>query len=187
MVPMKKATLVFVSVVALGACNRGGAGSKSSGAPSPFDKRWDALAMQGAQAIRIADDQGAALMDNVLGAQAGAVAMAPLMAESMKTGARPGTLPERLDQTEVQKVVRQYLPGVKSCYQRLTREGDTRTGKAIVSFQINTSGQVEALSVDAPAFDGSQLTSCIDNYVSRWVFPISRSGAQSLSYPLVFG
>ena len=45
----------------------------------------------------IADDQGAALMDNVLGAQAGAVAMAPFMAESMKGGARGGPLPERPD------------------------------------------------------------------------------------------
>jgi hypothetical protein len=183
---MKTATLMFVCVVALGACSRGGAGGSSS-APTPFDKRWDALAQQGAQAIRISDDQGAALMDNVLGAQTGAVAVAPLMAESMKTGAQPGALPDKLDVNEVQKIVRQYLPGVKSCYQRMTAGGDTRTGKAIVSFQIAGNGHVQALSIDAPAFDGSQLTSCIDNYVSRWVFPISRSGAQSLSYPLVFG
>jgi hypothetical protein len=187
MLAMKKATLMFVCMVALGACNRGGAGSKSSGAPSPFDKRWDALAMQGAQAIRIADDQGAALMDNVLGAQTGAVAMAPFMAESMKGGARPGTVPERLDQLSVQKVVRQYLPGVKSCYQRLTSQGDTRTGKAIVSFQIAGNGHVEAVSIDAPAFDGSQLATCIDSYISHWVFPVSRTGAPATSYPLVFG
>jgi hypothetical protein len=183
---MKTATmmgLVTLGLVAVGGCNRGSA----SGASSPFDKRWEALAQQGAQAIRISDDQGAALMDNVLGTQTGAVAMAPFMAESMKGGARPGVVPERLDQNDVQKIVRQYLPGVKSCYQRLTREGDTRTGKAIVSFQIGGNGHVEALSIDAPAFDGSQLSSCIDNYVSRWVFPVSRSGAANMSYPLVFG
>jgi hypothetical protein len=183
---MKKATLLFVGVVALGACNRHGAGGSISGSTA-FDKRWDTLAQQGAQAIRIADDQGAALMDNVLGAQAGAVAMAPFMAESMKGGARPGTVPEKLDQNDVQKVVRQYLPGVKSCYQRLTREGDTRTGKAIVSFQVAGNGHVEAISIDAPAFDGSQLSSCIDSYISHWVFPVSRNGAPTMSYPLVFG
>ena len=121
--------------MALGACSRGGAGG--AGGASPFDKRWDVLAQQGAQAIRVvADEQGAALMDNVLGAQSGAVAMAPLMAESLKGGARSGPLPDRPDANEVQKLVRQYVPGVKSCYQRMTREGDTRTGKAIVSFQI---------------------------------------------------
>jgi hypothetical protein len=174
---------VLSGVLVLGACNRGGAG----GSPSPFDKRWEALAQQGAQAIRISDDQGAALMDNVLGAQSGAVAMAPFLAESLKGGAHAAPLPDRLDQNDVQRVVRQYLPGVKSCYQRMTREGDTRTGKAIVSFQIAGNGHVEGLSVDAPAFDGSQLVSCIDGQVSRWVFPLSRNGAPATSYPFVFG
>src|SRR5690348_8879218 len=93
-------TVVLGGVVTLGACNRGGAGT-GAGGPSPFDKRWDLLAQQGAQAIRVVDDQGAALMDNVLGAQAGAVAMAPFMAESMKGGAHKGPLPERPDATEV--------------------------------------------------------------------------------------
>jgi hypothetical protein len=186
---MKKATLAGVGLVlglaALGACSRSGAGAAPVG-PSPFDKRWEALAAQGAQAIRIADDQGAALMDNVLGAQSGAIAMAPSMAASMKGGAPAGALPERPDYNEVQKLVRQYVPGVKSCYQRMTREGDTRTGKAIVSFQIASTGHVQALSVDAPAFEGSQLSSCIEGQVSRWIFPASRSGALATSYPFVF-
>jgi hypothetical protein len=181
---MKSTVMLGVTwgALVLGACSRGGAGG--SGAPTPFDKRWEALAQQGAQAIRVADDQGAALMDNVLGAQAGAVAMAPWMAESLKSGGRP--LPDQPDANEVQKLVRQYVPGVKSCYQRMTREGDTRTGKAIVSFQIASSGHVQALNVDAPAFDGSQLASCIDGQVSRWVFPASRKGAPPSSYPFVF-
>jgi hypothetical protein len=175
-----------LGMAALGACGRGGASGGTAGAPSPFDKRWDTLAQQGAQAIRIGDDQGAAMMDNVLGAQAGAIAMAPWMAESLKGGAHAGPLPDKPDYNEVQKLVRQYVPGVKSCYQRMTREGDTRSGKAIVSFQIAGNGHVQALSVDAPAFDGSQLASCIDGQVSRWVFPVSRSGAGPTSYPFVF-
>lgn len=180
---MKAAKLMLVGALAIGACNRGGAVA-AGGEPTAFDKRWDTLQQQGAQAIRIVDDPGAALMDNVLGAQAGAVAMAPWMAESLKSGGR--ALPEQPDANEVQKLVRQYVPGVKSCYQRMAREGDTRAGKAIVSFQIASSGHVQALSVEAPAFDGSQLASCIDGQVSRWVFPASRKGAPPSSYPFVF-
>ncbi|HVZ71611.1 MAG TPA: AgmX/PglI C-terminal domain-containing protein [Polyangia bacterium] len=167
----------------------GGAGCSKSqanagGGPSPFDKRWETLQQQGAQAIRITDDRGAALMDNVLGAQGGALAMAPWVAQSLKgTG---GNLPDHPDANDVQKLVRQYVPGVKSCYERMTREGDTRTGKAIVSFQIAGNGHVQALTVDAPAFDGSQLASCIDGQVSRWVFPASKQGLQASSYPFVF-
>jgi len=173
---------LMLGALASGACKKdvGGAGA----APTAFDKRWDNLQQQGAQAIRIVDEPGAALMDNVLGAQAGAVAMAPWMAESLKSGGRP--LPDEPNADEVQKLVRQYVPGVKSCYQRLTREGDTRTGKAIVSFQIANTGHVQALSVEAPAFDGSQLASCIDTQVSHWVFPASRKGAGPSSYPFVF-
>jgi hypothetical protein len=180
-------TLVFG--VGLLACVTGGAACSKQGGDAagatPFDKRWEALQAQGAQAIRVTDDRGAALMDNVLGAQAGALAMAPWVAQSLKSGAR-GALPERPDATEVQKLVRQYVPGVKSCYERMAREGDSRTGKAIVSFQIGGDGHVQALSVEAPAFEGSQLASCIDGQVSRWMFPPSRQGLSASSYPVVF-
>jgi hypothetical protein len=173
---------IFVAVVGGGACSKSVDGA---GRPTPFDKRWEALQQQGAQAIRIVDDRGAALMDNVLGAQGGALAMAPWVAQSLKGNGR-GNLPERPDYQEVQKLVRQYVPGVKSCYARMTREGDLRTGKAIVSFQIGGDGHVQALAIEAPDFEGSQLASCIDGQVSRWVFPPSRQGLSASSYPFVF-
>lgn len=185
---MKAVTLMsFVGLLAVAGCSKGngGAGAASTG-PAPFDKRWETLQQQGTQAIQIADDKGAAMMDNVLGAQAGALAAAPWMAESMKGGGRAGPLPERPDANEVSKLVRQYVPGVKSCYQRMTREGDSRTGKAIVSFQIGGNGRVSSLSVDAPAFEGSPLASCINGQVARWVFPPSKNGAPASSYPFVF-
>jgi len=181
---MRLARFTFVGLVAVAACNRAGAGAPPS-SPSAFDQRWEALQHQGAEAIRVVDEPGAALMDNVLGAQPGALAMAPWMAEAMKN-ARAGNLPDQPDPNDVQKLVHQYVPGVKSCYERLTRTGDTRTGKAIVSFQIGADGRVAGLNIDAPAFDGSQLATCIDGQVSRWVFPPSRRGIASSSYPFVF-
>ena len=182
---MKIAKWIVVGSLLFAACNKSKAGGPPAG-PSPFDKRWDALQAQGAQAINIVDEPGAALMDNVLGAQGGALVAAPWMAESMKGGAAKGPLPERPDYNEVQKLVRQYAPGVKSCYQRMTRGGDTRTGKAIVSFQIAGTGKVAGVNVDAPDFEGSQLAACIDGQVSHWVFPPSKQGQASSSYPFVF-
>jgi hypothetical protein len=182
---MSFAKLIFVGALVIGGCSKGRSGASTTG-PSPFDKRWDSLQQQGAQAIRVVDDPGAAMMDNVLGAQTGALAAAPWMAESMKGGGHAGPLPDRPDANEVQKIVRQYLPGVKACYQRMTRGGDTRTGKAIVSFQIASSGHVEGLAIDAPDFKDSQLPTCIDGQVSRWVFPPSRKGTTASSYPFVF-
>jgi hypothetical protein len=181
------AAFTGLGFLAVAGCSKGGGAAPAAApaGPSPFDKRWEALQQQ-SEAIRVVDDKGAAMMDNVLGAQSGALAAAPWMAESMKGGGQKGPLPEHPDATEIQKLVRQYVPGVKSCYQRLTREGDTRTGKAIVSFQIGGNGRVQGLSVEAPAFEGSQLATCIDNQVARWVFPPSKNGAPASSYPFVF-
>jgi hypothetical protein len=182
---MKLAKWIVVGALLLAACDKSKTGGPAAG-PSPFDKRWETLQAQGAQAIRIVDEPGAALMDNVLGAQGGAMNAAPWMAEAMKGGANKGALPERPDYNEVQKLVKQYVPGVKSCYQRMTRGGDTRTGKAIVSFQIAGNGRVQAVNIDAPDFEGSQLASCIDGQVQRWVFPPSKQGQGASSYPFVF-
>jgi hypothetical protein len=165
-------------------CSKGSAGGGGPRPPSPFDQRWSALAQQGTQAFYIEDDRGEGLMGNVLRAQDGALAMAPALAQSFKGAA--SNLPDAPDNEQVQRLIRQYLPGVKSCYLHMSREGDTRSGKAIVNFQIAGSGKVEALNVDAPAFQGTPLSGCITGQISRWSFPPSRKGLAALSYPFVF-
>jgi hypothetical protein len=176
-----------VGAVALAATAAGcskHAGSGGTRAPSPFDQRWASLAQQGTQASYIEDDRGEGLMGNVLRMQDGALAMAPALAQSYKGGA--GQLPDAPDDAQVQRLIKQYLPGVKSCYLHMVREGEARSGKAIVSFQIAGSGHVQGLNVDAPAFDGTQLSSCISGQITHWIFPPSRKGMAALSYPFVF-
>jgi len=142
-----RATLLVLVAAALAAagCSKrsGGAGRPSSG----FDQRWTVLAQQGSEAYYIEDDRGEGFMGNVLRSQTGALAMAPLLPESYKGG---GHLPDQPDRDQVQKRVRQYLPGVKSCYLQMSRDGNAPSGKAIVSFQIAGNGRVQSLSVDAP-------------------------------------
>ena len=77
---VKLVSCLGLGLLAVVACNKGGGGGGGAPAPagpSPFDRRWEALQQQGAQAIQIVDDKGAAMMDNVLGAQSGALAAAP--------------------------------------------------------------------------------------------------------------
>jgi hypothetical protein len=176
--------LVIAAVLAIASL---GCGKRQPPAPNAaFDQRWARLAAAGGEPLYVQDDRGQALMGSVLGAQAGAVDMAALLAQSFKGGTRPTALPDQPDPTEVQRLVRRYLPGVKSCYQQLSRAGDGRSGKAIVTFQIASSGHVQAPAVDAPAFDGTPLPACIGGQVSHWVFPPSRKGGPALSYPFVF-
>ena len=45
---------------------------------------------------------------------------------------------------------------------------------------------MQALNVDAPAFEGTALPACISAQITRWVFPPSRQGMPAVSYPFVF-
>jgi hypothetical protein len=179
-----RATLLMVMAAALittaAGCSKRPAGA---GHASPaFEQRWTTLAQRGTEAIYIEDDGGEGLMGNVLRSQPSAAALAPIKANESK-GA---PLPEQPDQQRVQQIVRQYLPGVKSCYLRMSRAGSPPSGKAIVSFGIAGSGQVQELKVDAPAFEGTPLSGCISGQVAHWVFPASRNGMDGMSYPFVF-
>ena len=93
---------------------------------------------------------------------------------------------KNLSNEDVQRVIRQNLPGVKACYQRIARQGSQRSGKAIVSFGVGPAGDVRDTKVDAPAFAGTSLPNCVSGTVSRWAFPKSQKGALAISYPFVF-
>jgi hypothetical protein len=150
-----------------------------------FDRAWTSLAKKGVDTYYIEDDRGEGLMGNVLRAQGGALAMAPDLQASLR---QPGgqALPLSPSPDEVQKLIRQNLGGVKSCYLRVTRDGEPRSGKAIVSFQIGASGHVEELRIDAPAFSGTSLPTCVTGQISHWIFPPSQKGGLAISYPFVF-
>ena len=83
-------------------------------------------------------------------------------------------------------MIRQNLAGVRACFLRIGRDGDQRSGKAIVSFEIGAAGDVHDTKVDAPAFQGTSLPGCVLGMVSHWVFPKSQKGGLAISYPFVF-
>jgi hypothetical protein len=75
---------------------------------------------------------------------------------------------------------------VKACYLRIARDGEQRSGKAIVSFDVGPAGDVRGTKVDAPSFQGTSLPTCVSGMVSHWSFPKSQSGGLAISYPFVF-
>ena len=83
-------------------------------------------------------------------------------------------------------MIRQNLPGVKACYLRISHDGEQRSGKAIVSFDVGPGGEVRDTKVDAPSFQGTSLPNCVSGMVSHWAFPKSQSGGLAISYPFVF-
>ena len=174
------AAVLVAGLMALGCTKK----SDESKAPAPatpeFDQQWSALADKDLEVFYIEDDRGEGLMGNVRRAKRGSND-----ALSAKVDDTMGT-PATLSNDAVQRVIRQNLAGVRACFLRIGRDGDQRSGKAIVSFEIGAAGDVHDTKVDAPAFQGTSLPGCVLGMVSHWVFPKSQKGGLAISYPFVF-
>jgi hypothetical protein len=183
MTAMRTSAVVLVGGLALLGCSRGG-GTATPAAPAAapaatgsaeFDQKWAALAAKDVDAFYVEDDRGEGLMGNVRRAR-----------HEEPAGDRPMAATANLSQQQISQVIRQNLPGVKACYLRISHEGEQRSGKAIVSFDVGPSGDVRGTRVDAPSFQGTSLPGCVSGMVSHWAFPKSQSGGLAISYPFVF-
>ncbi len=144
-----------------------------------FDQKWSTLAQKDVDVFYVEDDRGEGLMGNVRRARHNqdVVPAAPKPAELLPNSPSP---------EDIQLVIKQNLPSVKACFLRISRDGEPRSGKAIVSFEIGAGGEVTGTKVDAPAFVGTSLPGCLNGMVSHWAFPRSQNGAVAISYPFVF-
>jgi hypothetical protein len=188
---MRKSAVVLVGgLVVFGyasGCAKGGAGTPppapAAAAPvaannAEFDKKWAALASKELDAFYVEDDRGEGLMGNVRRARH---EQPPATDKGEQMAATAN-----LSQQQIQQVIRQNLPGVKACFLRISREGEQRSGKAIVSFDVGPAGDVRDTKVDAPSFQGTSLPNCVSGMVSHWAFPKSQTGGLAISYPFVF-
>ena len=171
--------MVVVGLTGLGCAKK--ADDKAATASTPeFDQQWSSLAEKESEVFYIEDDRGEGLMGNVRRARRGSSD-----ALNAKVDVSSGT-PVVPSQEAVQRVIRQNLAGVRACFLRVGRDGNPRSGKAIVSFEIGAAGDVRDTKVDAPAFQGTSLPGCVLGMVSHWVFPKSQKGGLAVSYPFVF-
>jgi hypothetical protein len=156
---------------------------RPSTAPNPeFDQKWSSLAQKDVDVFYVEDDRGEGLMGNVRRARHNQT----LPVAPPAPAPDPNQPPASLSQEDIQLVIRQNLPGVKACFLRISREGEQRSGKAIVSFEIAPGGEVRGTKVDAPSFAGTSLPGCVSGMVSHWAFPKSQNGGLAISYPFVF-
>jgi hypothetical protein len=170
---------MVVGLTALGCAKKSDSNAAAPSTPE-FDQQWSSLADKELEVFYIEDDRGEGLMGNVRRARRGSND-----ALNAKVEDSSGT-PATLSHDAVQKVIRQNLAGVRACFLRVGRDGNQRSGKAIVSFEIGAGGDVHDTKVDAPAFQGTSLPGCVLGMVSHWVFPKSQKGGLAISYPFVF-
>jgi len=171
---------VVAGLMAVGCARKSDPQPAPAAASPEFDQKWSSLAEKEIEVFYIEDDRGEGLMGNVRRARHGNNdALNAKVEISTATPAVPS-------QEAVQKVIRQNLAGVRACFLRVGRDGNQRSGKAIVSFEIGAAGDVRDTKVDAPAFQGTSLPGCVLGMVSHWVFPKSQKGGLAISYPFVF-
>jgi len=150
---------------------------KTAAVDPKFEQEWSNLAKGGAEPAYIEGERhGAGLMGEVRRAVDPDLGKSPLLKELQ------GPLPD----SEVAKVIRANLPAVKGCYAVEERNGTAASGKAIMSLQIDATGEVKGVQVDAPAFNASGLPSCLSNNAKAWKFPKFTQGPKTYSYPFVF-
>jgi hypothetical protein len=154
----------------------------ASGNPE-FDKQWAELAQAGVEVSYIEDDRGEGLMGNVRRASR-VKAEPPIAAPAAAAGV--AALPDHPPSEQVQRIIRGNLMAVRGCYMSMARTGQTRSGKAIVSFTIGADGKAAGLRVDAPSFSDTPLPKCVTAQISHWEFPKSQRGGGQVSYPFVF-
>jgi hypothetical protein len=154
--------------------------ARASGLSVEFDQKWSTLAQKDVDVFYVWDDRGEGLMGNVRRARHNQNEVQPAPKPPVDR------LPSAPSPDEIQLVIKQNLPGVKACFLRISHEGEQRSGKAIVSFEIAPGGEVIGTKVDAPAFAGTSLPGCVSGMVSHWAFPKSQNGGLAISYPFVF-
>jgi hypothetical protein len=150
-----------------------------------FDQAWRALAARGddeADVFYIEDDRGEGMMARVRRGP-----------KSVPTSSPPSTAPppaagepDQPSGDSVSATIRSNLPGIKACYLRLTRQGKSLAGRAILSFTVAKDGRAGNVKVDSPVFAESELPRCMSLQVASWSFPRSKRGGFEVSYPFVF-
>jgi hypothetical protein len=174
---MKRVTLALFLLAPFG-CNKDQSATKVAAADPAFDKAWSSLAQGGAEPVFIEGElHGAGLMGEVRRAvEPSGMDKSPIATELK------GPLPDM----EVVRVIKANLGAVKGCYQVEERNGTVGSGKAIVSLEIDASGSVKDVKVDAPAFSASHLPTCVGARARGWTFPKFTEGPKKFAYPFVF-
>jgi hypothetical protein len=159
-------------------CKKDEPAQKTAAVDPAFDKQWSSLTGKGAEPVYIEGElHGAGLMGEVRRAVDPIGTQSPLAADALK-----GELPD----SEAVKVIKANLPAVKACYAVEERNGTVGSGKAIVSLEIDNTGSVKDVKVDAPAFSASGLPNCVSGRARAWTFPKFTQGPKKFSYPFVF-
>ena len=86
---------------------------------------------------------------------------------------------------DVKEVIGAQTAKVRRCYQRYAKRQRQADGTLHVHLQVQPSGKVAKVDVDAPSVRGKRFSRCVSRIAKRWQFPRA-SGGTDVSYPFLF-
>lgn len=111
-----------------------------------------------------------------------------LCLEASAKAKKESTAPDKLNLSEVKKVVHGHLEEVQKCYTDLIIEGMATKGKIIAQWDIDDKGAVQNLTIKENTAKDQALEGCVTEKVPHWTFPAAEAGKTfPVQYPFQFG
>lgn len=92
-----------------------------------------------------------------------------------------------IDKSTVERIVNQYLPQIKYCYEKELSKNPHLFGKVVVKFVIDKDGSVSSAITKATTLNNATVETCICERFKKMKFPAPKGGGIGIvSYPFVF-
>ncbi len=139
-----------------------------------FERKWQAAKQKsGLDEVQVIDTKRSDLKGNVQ--RLGAPKPPPTVGGDRK-------LPITLNQNQVGRHIRRQIVRLHRC--QAATEG--KSGRALLTLTISTTGRVASVQVEAPAFRGTRMARCLKRGAKRWRFPRFKKGPLRYTYPFIF-
>ena len=103
----------------------------------------------------------------------------------LKSG-RPDVVGD-LDRIIIRKVVNQRKRTIKQCYTDALKEPPGMSGKVVIAWQIDATGNVSEASIESSTLADESVENCLVRNAKTWRFPAPRDGGVvRVKYPFVF-
>ncbi|GEM_PF-3362122 len=91
---------------------------------------------------------------------------------------------QSLDQAMIAATVKQHMPRIRACYERVIKQDPMARGKIVMSWTIRPDGSVRSVRVRDDEVGSEQFQGCASRSVAKWRFP-KGAGEVAVTYPFL--
>ncbi len=101
----------------------------------------------------------------------------------MPKAARPQEPLEKLSLSDIMEVVLANKAGLQECMLESLRRAPDKTGKVVIRWTIDVSGETRRVKVVSETKKGTPFTACAVELIKRWRFPRHRTQGEPIEFP----